>query len=282
MTYSRRTFLAGLPALWMLPALAAVEAPVRFGIVPYLTPRRLVTLYRPMSGLVERTLGRPVELSSAPGYASHLERLRAGEYDLAADSLPIARIAERELGHLPLARTRVPLQPVLIAARARPLARTAALRGGSVVVSDRLAALTLIGFRYLRDQGLVPGRDVRIVVAGTHANAFSRLLAGEADAAVVSRTAMRQTAPALVERTMVVTELPAALAAVVYHAAPRLAAEAPRLAAAMIDFAENTPEGRTFIGDLGHGGLLPVGAELATADPLVTEFYRQMSVRDDR
>lgn len=281
MTFSRRTFLAGLPALWMLPALAA-EGPVRFGIIPYLTPRRLVTLYRPISALFERTLGRPVELSSAPGYASHVERLRAGEYDLAADSLPIARIAVRELGHLPLARTRVPLQPVLVAAQARPLSGIGALRGGTVVVSDRLAALTLIGLRYLRDQGLVPGRDVRIVVAGTHANAFNRLLAGEADAAVVSRTAIRQTEPALVERTTVVAELPAALAAVVYHAAPRLAAAVPRLIDAMIEFSEHTPEGRAFIADLGHEGLLRAGAELAAADPLVTEFYRQVAAGDER
>ena len=280
MTLSRRDFLALLP---MLPALAAAaDAPLRLGIVPYLTPRRLVTLYRPLNALLERTLERPVVISSAPSYASHLERLRAGEYDVTADSLPIARIATRELGHVALARTRVALLPVLVRAADRPLANVAALRGGTVVVSDRLAALTLIGLRYLRDHGLAPGQDVRVVSAGTHANAFNRLLAGEADAAVVSRTAIRQLEPALVERTAIMAELPSALAAVVYHVAPRLAVEAGRLSEAMLEFAERSPEGRAFIGELGHVGLLPVGGELAAADPLVVEFYHQLALREER
>lgn len=282
MTATRRAFLAGLPALTLLPLLARAEGPLRFGIVPYLTPRRLVALYRPAAALFERVLQQPVEISSAPGYASHFERLSRGEYDLVADSLPIARIAVRELGHIPLARTRTPLRPVLVRAVDHPLDGVGALRGGAVAVSDRLAALTLIGLRYLRDKGLTPGRDVQVVVAGTHANAFNRLLAGEAQAAVVSRTAIRQMEPALVERTVVMAELPAALSAVVYHAAPRLVRDAPQLSGAMLEFAAKTPEGRSFIAELGHEGLLPCGPELAGADPLVTEFYRQLAVHDGR
>ena len=282
MSYSRRRFLTSLTMLGgALASPAFASSGLRFGIVPYLTARRLANLYQPMRELFEITFGRAVEISSAPSYAVHLQRLRAGEYDIVADSLPIARIAQRELGHIPVARTRVPLQPVMVTSRNRPLRSVTALRNGRVAVSDRLAALTLLGLRYLRDQGLVPGRDVRIVTSGSHANAVERLLAGDADAAVISRTAMAQLAPETVAQIAIVANLPTALSAVVYHVSPRLAPEAPLLTRAMIDFAERNPRGQTFIAELGHQGLLPVAGELTGVDPLVTEFYRQLSAEEE-
>jgi ABC-type phosphate/phosphonate transport system substrate-binding protein len=279
MNLDRRDFvllLAAGAAAGFSPARAA--APLKFGVVPYLTARRLATLYEPARDLFERELERPVLFSSAPDYAAHLERLRAREYDLVADSLPVARLAQREFGYVPIARTKVPLLPVLVVpAAASGKDDLEAFRGKTIAVSDRLAALTIVGLRYLRDNGLQPNRDVKVRVAGSHANAVQLVLAGEASAAVVSRTTLKQIDPALAAQLRVLRELPQALSAVVYTVAPQLAARAGLLSRAFLDFAENAPPGRAFIESLGHQGLLPVGAELAKADPLVVEFYRQLN-----
>ncbi|MBS3935507.1 MAG: PhnD/SsuA/transferrin family substrate-binding protein, partial [Sulfuritalea sp.] len=147
----------------------------------------------------------------------------------------------------------------------------------ALAVTDRHAALAVIGLRQLRDWGFAPGRDLRIVVAGSHANSLHRLLAGETAAAIVSATTLRQVEPTLAARVRILERLPTGLSAVVYHAAPRLAAQAPALTRALLDFAA-APLGRAFIDALGHEGLLSVRrGEMETLDGLVVEYYRQMA-----
>lgn len=279
MSIDRRHFLllAGLAALCRHTASQGLTAPLRFGVVPYLTARRLATLYEPARVLFERTQSRPIQFMSAPDYSVHLERLRKHEYDLVADSLPVARLAQRELGYRPIARTQVPLLPILIAATDSKLRTPEDLRNRELAVSDRLAALTLVGLRFLRDHGLQPGMDIAVRVAGSHVNAIQRILAGEVDAAIVSRTTLKQIEPALAARVKVVMDLPKALSAVVYTAAPALADRVETLGRRLIEFASIDPVGKAFIESLGHRGLLPVGRELEQVDPLVVEFYRQIN-----
>ena len=279
MNNDRRRLLA-LAAFTALMGKAHASTPLRFGVVPYLTPRRLATLYEPVRTFFEHELARPVQFSSAPDYTQHLGRLRAKEYDLVADSLPIARLAQRELGYVPLARTVVPLQPVLVTAEGRALKAVAELRGQTVAVSDRIAALTLVGLRFLRDQGLRPDKDVTVKVAGSHANAIQRVLAGEAAAAIISTTTLKQIEPALAARVRVVMNLPQALSAVVYTASPALAAQAEGLGKRLLSFASTDATGKAFIESLGHQGLVKAGPEMAQVDPLVVEFYRQLNNPD--
>jgi phosphonate transport system substrate-binding protein len=228
----------------------------------------------------------PVQFHLAQDYDAHLEKLRRHEYDLTADALIFSRIAQRQFGYLPLARTQAPLQPVLVRRRTVPphpaqgrhaAPELRALQGQTVAVSDGLATLTVIAMRYLRDNGLRPGADVQVRVAGSHANAMQLVLLGQAQAAVVSLTALHQVDPATAAQLQIIRELPAALSAVVYLLAPRLAHLAPTLTPALLHFANQQATGRAFIESLGHQGLLPVGPELAEVDPLVVEFYRLLA-----
>ncbi|MFN6961775.1 MAG: phosphate/phosphite/phosphonate ABC transporter substrate-binding protein [Rhodocyclaceae bacterium] len=262
----------GLPA-----AVRAAGRPV-FAIVPYLPARRLVNLYAPLLPVIEGIIGQKVEMTSAPDYREHLSRLRAGGYDIVADSMIHARIAQRELGHVPIARTRAPLEPVLVVRADTTLVSLQGLRWGAIAIAttDRTASLAVIGLRFLRDAGHVAGRDYRLVVTGSHANSVQRLLAGDVEAAIVSRTTLAQIDAALAGRVRILTPLGQGLAAVIYHVAPRLAGEAPRLTRALLEFAAQ-PQGRTFVAALKHEGLVPVTAdEMASLDPFVVEFYRQM------
>lgn len=275
----RRAFCGALLTLAASQALATPALRWRpvFAVVPYLPARRLVELYAPLLPVWTRVLGREPEFTSAPHYGEHLRRMRAGDYDIVADSLLLARIAQRELGHLPIARTAAPLEPMLVVPQGHGIARLTDLKGKAVAVTDRSAALSVIGLRYLRDQGVVPGRDVAVVVTGSHANSLHRLLAGEVAAAVVSQTTLMQVDAALAARVRELARLPRGLAAVIYHVAPRLAPQATALERALLEFA-TTLEGRAFLDALGHQGLLPVSArEMATLDPLVVELYRQQA-----
>ncbi|MDP1606372.1 MAG: PhnD/SsuA/transferrin family substrate-binding protein [Rhodocyclaceae bacterium] len=276
--WTRRGFLAAAlsaSAAGLLPAAASARGKPVFAIVPYLPPRRLVELYSPLLPVFGAALGQAVDIVSAPDYAQHLSRVRGGAYDIVADSLILARIAQREHGHVPIARTLAPLEPLLVVPVASAMIGLHDIKGRAVVVTDRTAALSVIGLRHLRDRNLVPGGDFRIVVSGSHANSLHRLLAGEAAAAIVSRTTLTQVDAGLAAKVRVLATLPPGLSAVVYHVAPRLAAQAPALSSALIDFA-GQPAGQAFVAALGHQGLVPVtAAEMQALDPLVVELYRQ-------
>ncbi len=266
---------------WGAGAGHAKRERLQFGVVPYLPARRLVAFYSPLLPVLEKTLGQPVDIVSAPSYGAHLQRLRAGDYDVIADSLFLSRIAQRDLGHVPLVRTRAQLEPVLVVPAQGGVTRLADLAGRAVCLTDRLAALSVIGLRYLRDQGLVPGQQLKLVVSGSHANSLNRMLAGEAAAAIVSRTTLKQVAPDMAQRVQVLLTFPPALSAVVYHVAPSLAAKASALSQALLHFANKTPEGQAFIEALGHEGLVAATAgELSSLDPVVAEFYSQLSVAE--
>ncbi|MEY4752855.1 MAG: hypothetical protein RJA44_530 [Pseudomonadota bacterium] len=282
-TFTRRRLLGGLTAAagWLAGAAQAEDGGrYSLGIVPYLPARRLISYYSALLPALTGALRRPVEISSAPNYLEHLGRLRRRSYDLVADSLFIARIAQRELGHVPLVRTAARLEPVLVTPLQGGIDQLAALQGQSICVTDRIAALSVIGLRYLRDHDLEPGRRVRIVVSGSHANSLHRMLAGDAVAAIVSRTTLHQVEPELAQRVRVLQVLPSALSAVVYHVAPRHAAQAGQLTRALLDFGRSA-EGQRFVEALGHQGLLPVQqGEMEQLDPMVVEFYRQLALAE--
>jgi len=276
--WTRRGFLAAAltaSAAGLLPAVASARARPVFAVVPYLPTRRLVELYAPLLPVFSARLGQPVDIASAPDYTEHLRRMRAGDYDIVADSLIFARIAQREHGHVPIARTLAPLEPLLVVPVASALTGPHDIKGRALAVTDRTAALAVIGLRHLRDRNLVPERDFRLLVSNSHANSLHRLLAGEVAAAIVSRTALTQVAADLAAKVRVLAPLPTGLSAVVYHVAPRLAAQAPALSAALIDFA-GQPAGQAFVAALGHQGLVPAtAAEMQALDPLVVELYYQ-------
>lgn len=252
----------------------AQERVATLGIVPYLPAQRLVTLYAPLQPVLQAALDMRVELASARDYRAHVQRLRDGAYDVVADSLFIARLAQRELGHVPVARTQVPLEPLLVVAADSAVADVAQLRGRAIAVTDRLAALTVLGTRGLRERGLLVDVDYTLVVSGSHANSLHRVLVGDAAAAIVSVTTLAQVDPSLASRVRVLAPLPKGLSAVVYHAAPRWRSRAAALSQALVTFAA-TPPGQAFVRALGHGGLLPAREEeLRDLDPFVLEYYR--------
>lgn len=280
---SRRGLLRSAGAAWLVTRLPGARGaePLRFGIVPYLPVRRLVGYYSPLLPVLANSLGRPAEITCGHDYRNHLDRLRTGQFDVVADSLFIARIAQRELGHVPVARTLARLEPLLVVPSTSGLSRLAELKGQHLCVTDRIAALSLVGLRYLRDQGLAPDQQMHILVSGSHANSLHRLLAGDAAAALVSRTTLRQVDAELARQVRVLAVLPPALAAVVYHVAPHLAPQAGALSQALLTYTNQTAPGRQFIAALGHQGLaVMTPAELHSLDPMVVEFYRQLAVSD--
>ncbi|MFM2112246.1 MAG: hypothetical protein RLZZ271_906 [Pseudomonadota bacterium] len=268
--------LAGLALGGSRLALGNQGAAPSFGIVPYLPSRRLFELYNPLLPVFSKVLGGPVDISSAADYRQHISLIRAGNYDIVADSLFISRIAQREHGHIPLLRTKVGLEVIIVVPKASASRSLQDLAGKSICLTDRTAALGVIGLQFLRSRGLPPDDKVRVVRSGSHQNSLELMLAGHAAAAIVSKTTLAQVSPETAQSVRILATPPAGLASVVYHVHPRLAKQAQPIREALLSFA-NTADGKRFIDSLGHKGLVPVtDAEMKSLDPAVVEFYRQL------
>lgn len=262
---------AGPAALAQTPAAPGFV----FGMVPYLPVQQLVRLYEPLVAQLERTLARAGRLASAPDFEQFIERGRKGEFDVVGASPHVARLLHREEGFLPLARATAPLQPLIVVPVESKLQKVDDLKGSSALVADPFAVHVLIALRSLRDQGLTPGGDVKLVVAGTQRNAVQRMLKGDAAAAVGSASTLGLLPPELSSKFRVLSKAPMGLTPMAYVAHPRMKTQVDALTGSLLAL-NKSEAGQGLLKTAQHDSYVALTpAQLATVDPLVTEYYRQ-------
>ncbi|NML18002.1 phosphate/phosphite/phosphonate ABC transporter substrate-binding protein [Azohydromonas caseinilytica] len=270
-------FLTSL-VLGLSPAVhAAGERPLTLGVVPYLSARAIVQLYRPLEDQLERNLQRPVRLVTAPDYFTFLDKTAKREYDLIATSPAFGRLAQLDTGYVPLLRPVNSLEVLLVTLSDSRIQELPQLRGQTVATTDALATLTLAGQRGLKDKGLVPGRDVTVRPTNSHANSLAAMQRGDAVAAITSATALKQLGQAAGAPVRVLAQL-GVTTPLLYLVSPALSnGEVETLRRTMMEFANGTDAGRKFVNELGHGGLAPVSPkDMASLDPLVSDLRAQL------
>lgn len=245
-----------------------------FGMVPYLPVQQLIRLYEPVVAVIENVLSAPCRLVSAPDFGQFIGRGRTGGFDAVGASPHVARLLNREVGYLPMVRATAPLQPVLVVAAESSMKQLPDLRSKAIMVADPLAVHVLIPMRGLRDAGMVPGRDIQVVVAGNQRNAVQRMLNGEAPAAIASMSTLGTLPKDMAARFRILHAFPAGLTPMAYLLHPRHAAKATQLTDALLAFADSPP-GREHVRLAQHDGLVRLGSrELEGQDTIVTEYFR--------
>lgn len=270
-------FLLVLASLGFSPAaaMAAGEKPLEIGVFPYLSVRAVLTTFQPVRRYLERELGRPVELYTAPDYRSFIERTRQGEYDVLITAPHFARLAQLQTGYVPLAGFTKALEPVIVVAANSPYKKLADLRGKTVVIPDPLALVSMMGLRLLREQGVETDRDFRVVSALSHNSAVLDVTRARADAAITEASVLDHMPDDL--RNGVRTIATAGKAPhVMLMAHPRLGQATIRQLRSLLEqFPDHSPEGREFFAVTGYEGLKPVPeAVLKSLDPYARETVR--------
>jgi len=274
-------------ACLMLAALASHAAPapppqgMELAIVPYLPARILLERYKPLRVYLERSLRRPVTLFTAPDYQTFIARTQRREYTFVVTVAHAARLAELEAGYVPMLRPAMDTHAILLVARDGPIRSIADLRGRRVAVPDNLAIVTQLGAEVLRSHGLKPGEDVTLYTATTHSTAMHAVLAGEAEAAVVSDRAFIAAASDLKQELRAIATSASGVPGVVYLASPAVpGALVAEITQAILGFANETADGRKFLESLGYDALRALKPdELAVVDghvaPLKAELRRK-------
>jgi ABC-type phosphate/phosphonate transport system substrate-binding protein len=281
----RRFFLAAatwavLAAVAPAGARAAEPAALEICVLPYLSPKGLADTYGPLAAFMERQLGRPVRIVTTRDYGELIQRTARKEFPILVTAAHFARMAEVDTGYIPVLRPLTNYYEVVVVAKDSPLRAVGELRGKTVTVPDMTAQTTLMGRLLLRKHGLDPDRDVNLVVAGSHRNAVEAMLAGRAQAAIVSSGGFRHQPEEVKTRARVVAPLGDEAVGrkeaipVIYAISPKVpAAEAARYAALIQKFANEDAEGKEWINKLSYQGLRPPTADEMTAiDPHVREL----------
>lgn len=270
---------AFLLALFAFSSAAAADKPLEFGVFPNLSARTVVTLYQPLRVYLERHLGRPVNIYTAPDFKVFVQRSLKREYDFTVAAPHFARLAQQEAGYRPLAVYSRELRAILVVAQDGPVKSVADLKGQAVALPDSLALMSMYAVQLLREGGLQPGKDVTLTDARSHDNAVSAVTHGEAAAAATSAAPLAQM-PAELKNNVRILATSDKAPHQMFMASPRLsAADAERLGKLLLDFAA-TPEGRRFIETNRFGGIRPITeAELKQLDPYAAEVKRMLDIR---
>jgi phosphonate transport system substrate-binding protein len=270
------TLLLALPR-WVQADHSELPHRLTVGVAPYLSVRALLRVYHPLEEHLEHQLGRPVEIFSGLNFRAFYENAVRGDFDVAIMPAHLARLAEKELGFVPLVRYTSGARGLVVVADGSRLRSAEDLRGRTVAVPDRLALATILCLEWLHLHGIEPGHSFRLLQTPSFGSAMLALQRGEADAAVSAPGALAQMPGEWQKNTRVIVDTGEYIN-LVYMAHPRLDDQArSRITSALLAFARDS-SGQRFFQETGFGTFAAVkSADLRALDPYLGETKRLLT-----
>lgn len=110
--------LCGFILLSPMLSFAAGESTVfRIGVAPHTSARVIIEMYQPLRLHLEKTLGRPVEISTASDFTEFAKRGIHNQYDIAITTGHQARLLESDAAYIPLLTYKADFKAVLLSAK---------------------------------------------------------------------------------------------------------------------------------------------------------------------
>lgn len=185
------TGLTGLATV--SPAVRGQPAALQLGVLPNVSPRRLATIYQPLRDLLEARLHRPVQVLTAPDFATFHARAVNGQYGLYITAANLGALAIADGHGQGLGQFEPGMPALAVALRARATTDpVAALRGRRLALANPASLVALRGATWLREQGLEEGRDYTVAIAPNEDSLARWLDSGDAPLALMSRGELNQ------------------------------------------------------------------------------------------
>ncbi len=271
---------AVLAAMAVLGAQAQIPAPAAepfvVGVAPHTSARIIIEQYQPVRAALAQSLGRPVEIVTAPDFTEFARRAMAQEYDLAVTTGHQAELLRSDAGYLPLVTYQADFRAVLVVDRGAAVTKPDGLNGQVVLGLSPSSLVTLWGVQWLRDNGVAP-RQTRFVSA---ADSVAQLvLAGDAAGGFMS-LANFQKLPPDAQAGLRILESSRPLAGRVYLLNGRHGPLRGPMMAALKAFA-GSQDGKRYFQDNKLEGYREIGdGELAAMAPYADEV--RTLLRDER
>lgn len=251
-------WMAGIWLLMSAPGIAmAADAEFNFGVFPNLSARVMVETYQPLANDLGKSFKQPVNLTSAVDFVTFNQRTMDAEYDLVLTAPHLAWLAWKEGGYKPVLTYMEPARGFLIVRADSPYQQITDLRGKTIAMPDPLAVVNIRMEKILEKAGLLLGRDLTRVEAGSHTNAATHVNQGQADAAVVGVLAFLRLPKEARDKMRVVAETQA-MTSHVFLVRPQTSPARERAIKLAIVKFTLSEAGQAFLEKGGFGGVRPL------------------------
>lgn len=253
-------------------------APFQVGVIPNVSARVIAANYAPMRAYLERTLERPVEISTAPDFPQFFGRAVAGEFDLFIIAPNLGRLLQVD-GKASALAIYEPTIPCLLVSLVKNAPPVSALRGKKLALSNPQSLVAMRGLQWLKSQGLNVNTDFTVVHARNDDSLGSLLTTGEAPLAMMSMGEYRAIGEATRAQLQIVTIFDQVPGFFVMAKAGLSEDAREKLKKGMLNFLA-TAEGKQFSAQAGIKHIRDITAEdLAALDPHVEATRAFMSPR---
>ncbi len=179
----RRLFLSAVLCLGATLAVAQTPATFRLGIAPHTSARVILEMYQPLRAQLEKALGVPVEVVTAPDFTEFARRMLHQEYDIAVTTGHQARLGQTDGDYIPLTTYSADFRAVALVADASKFKTARDLKGKPVLGLSPTSLVTLWGQHWMKQNGnpdtlrYVSASDsvARLVLSGEAAAGFTSL-----------------------------------------------------------------------------------------------------------
>jgi len=164
---------------------------IKVGILPYLSPQVLITLFAPVSEQLRQQTGSSVELYTATDVPGIVKKSLHQDFDVLIMSAHFSRLLQKRAGYIPAIQFTNDLYGSVFVADNSNISKLADLRSKRLAVTDRSVLVNLAVFKALQDEHI---RESDLVVRPSlNQNAALLSLAkGENDAAIAAHFALDQ------------------------------------------------------------------------------------------
>ncbi len=257
--------------------LHAGQDSLRIGVIPYLTPSVLLSLFQPLRQHLERDLGKPVEIFTAPDVPTFARRVLRKDFDMVITAAHQARLAQVDADYLPVARFSGPLHASIVVGKDSPLKQIGDLKGKRVAVTDRSILVNIAMSKIFADNG-IRDLDIQYVPVNSQNTGILTVARGEADAAIIAHFALDQSPPEQRNAVRSIFRSPE-LPNVTLLLDPRLPPlEREQISKSLLRLAK-TSEGSNFLEQSRYQGIVPTNNEfMKSLDPYLAETRKQLGL----
>lgn len=173
-------------ALGPVLARAQDRPTMTLGVVPNVSPRLLVATYQPLRQWLEARLAQPVQVLTAPDFASFHQRCAQGHYPGYITTPNLGALAQADADARVLGVFEPGIAALAVAPRGRVDQALTNLRGRKLALANPASLVALRGLAWLQGLGLQAGRDFDVVRAPNEDSLARWLDTGDAPLALMS------------------------------------------------------------------------------------------------
>lgn len=241
-------------------------APLKFGVLPNVSARVLMTNYQPVRTFLETELNSPVQVLTATDFRAFHAGTVKREYDFIVTAANLARVVEIDFRWQPMLVYEPGIPGVIVRSKSKPPGGIAALKSKRLALANPQSLVALRGFDWLAAQGLRRDTDYTTVVLRNDDSLFAALGAGDIPYALMSLGEFRAIPEAIRATLEIETEFARVLGFVVMAAPDVPPAKVESMRAALLKMM-SAPQGAQFTALAGVQAIRAVTpADLAPMD----------------